>query len=72
MAHSHMKKVRLSKLYIFSWHNMQKKGNTSDKRDYTPFPDTICRKGSNTSDKRDYSSLLAKKIIITYVNINNK
>ena len=51
---------------------MQKKGNTSDKRDYTPFPDTICRKGSNTSDKRDYSSLLAKKIIITYVNINNK
>jgi len=51
---------------------MQKKGNTFDKRDYTPSPDTTCRKGSNTSDRRDYSSLLTKKIIITYVNINNK
>jgi len=42
---SYLTSVRLSKLHIFLWYNIQKKGNTSDRRKYTHLHLTVCRKG---------------------------
>jgi len=47
--------VRLSKLHIFLWHSIQKRGDTSNRRDYTPSLDTTCEKGVTPLDRRDYT-----------------
>jgi len=51
---------------------MQKRGITSDRRDYIPSPDIACRKGVTPLTRETTHLPLAKKAIITYVSINSE